>query len=106
MRAGDLRIRARLQERSEGARDSGGLSVRYVDVDTLYIGVSTTGGDEFFRMKKLNPELTHEVKMRFREDIAADMRLVYKGHVLQIDAISTPKGKRDELLVFCHEIVQ
>jgi phage head-tail adaptor, putative, SPP1 family len=106
MRAGKLRHRVRLQREQTEDDLAGADNVSFIEVDTVWADVRTSGGREFWEAKKLTPELTHEVEIRYRDDVVAGMRFLYGTQVLRIQAPVDPDGRRISLLVMCQELVQ
>lgn len=106
LRAGDLRHRVRLQREARTDDGAGGATVRFVDVCWLWCEVRTTLTRTLVEGKKLNPKLTHTVRMRYREGLTPDLRLVYGSQALRIDSIADPTGERIELMALCEELVQ
>lgn len=106
MRAGDLRHRVRLQRQQLADDLAGGDDVSFDDIATLWANVSTAGGREFWNAKKLTPEITHQVEIRYRSGIIGGMRFVYGDRVLRINAAPDPDERRVRLLCMCTELVQ
>jgi SPP1 family predicted phage head-tail adaptor len=106
MRAGQLRHRVTLQSQQLADDLAGGDDVSFRNVATLWANVSTSGGREFFEAKKLVPELTHQVEIRYRADVTPGMRFVLRNSVLRIHAAPDPDERRTRLLCMCTELVQ
>jgi len=104
--AGALRHRVRLQRQQLADDLAGGDDASFVDVATLWAKVTTTGGREFWEAKKLNPELTHQVEVRYTADVAPGMRFRLGDRVLRIVAAQDPEERRVRLLCLCTELVQ
>lgn len=49
-------------------------------------------------------EVTTRVRVRFRSDVTRQMRVVYSGRNLLIEAVIDPDGKRTELHLMCQEM--
>jgi SPP1 family predicted phage head-tail adaptor len=106
MRAGQLRHRVQLQRQRLADDLVGGDDVSFTHVATLWADVSTIGGREFWEAKKLVPELTHQVEIRYRADVAPGMRFTFRNAVLRIHAAPDPDERRIRLLCMCTELVQ
>jgi SPP1 family predicted phage head-tail adaptor len=106
MRAGQLRHRVQLQRQHLADDLAGGDDVSFDTVATLWANVTTAGGREFWEAKKLVPELTHQVELRYRSDVAPGMRFVFRSAVLRIHAAPDPDERRVRLLCMCTELVQ
>lgn len=106
IRAGDLRHRLRLQVAERTDDGAGGATISFRDLCWIWGEVRTTLTRTLMEAKKLNPKLTHTVRMRYRTGVGSDMRLVYGSQVLQIDSAADPTGERIELVALCEELVQ
>lgn len=106
MQAGVLRHRVRLQRQITADDLHGADDVSFADIATLWASVATTGGREFWEAKKLTPEVTHQVELRYRANVVAGMRFVFKDAVLHIESAIDPEQRRIRLLCMCKELVQ
>jgi SPP1 family predicted phage head-tail adaptor len=106
MQAGKLRHRVTLQTEALTQNTATGDTLTATDVATLWAGVTSSGGREFYEAKRSNPELTHQVEIRYRSDIVAGMRFLFGSRVLRILAPIDPDGRRIRLLIMCEELVQ
>ena len=106
IRAGDLRNRLRVQIAERTDDGAGGATIRFRDYCWVWAEVRTTMTRTLMEAKKLNPRLTHTVRMRHRQGLLPDMRLIYGTRTLQIDSIADPTGERIELVALCEELVQ
>lgn len=106
MRAGQLRTRVTIQSRSQSDDGQAGTTNTWVDVVTVWGAVSSKGGREFQTAKQTRATLTDEVRIRYRSDIAANMRVVVLGGpVLSIVAPPIDVDRRHrELILLCETI--
>ena len=54
------------------------------DYKTVWGSVKPYKSSEYNFMGKLKPEVSHRIYVRFRNDITADMRILYQGHMFSI----------------------
>lgn len=101
-----LRHRVRLQQQSIADDLAGADDVSFTDVATLWASVTTVGGREFWEAKRLVPELTHQVELRYRAGIVGGMRFRFGATVLHIESSIDPEQRRIRLLCMCKELVQ
>lgn len=105
MRAGKLRHRIVLQ-RNEPVRNALGDPIpNWVDYATVYAEVSPLKGREFFDAQQVNAELTTRVRIRWREGVKAEHRIVFRDRTLEI--ASPPiniNEKNHELVLMCKEL--
>jgi len=109
--AGRLNKLVTIQSRTDtdDSAGGGGLTPTWANLGAWHVGISTTGGREFFRAQQLQPELTHEIKGRFRLDVSAKHRLLYVSNNIRrefvIQATIDPEERHEQLVCFCTELV-
>lgn len=81
---------------------------------TLYqvpADISSEGGREFYSAKNINAKLSHEVVIRWRRGVTAEMRIRWDDPTEQttryfnITAVRNPDNRRRWLRLFCEELV-
>jgi SPP1 family predicted phage head-tail adaptor len=75
MRGGRLRKRVILQRPVETQGTTGGMTLTWVDVATVWAGVEPLLGREYDAARVRNAETTHRIVLRFRDDIQRNWRL-------------------------------
>lgn len=105
VRAGDLIHRVVVQDTVRTDDGAGGHVLSFVGRATVSARVMGSGGREVMEAKKLNPTVTHVVRMRWRSDVDATKRLLFVGRALNILAAHDPDGMRTELVLQCEEVV-
>lgn len=81
-------------------QDKGG----WQDYKRAWATVKPYKSSESAFMSKLKPSVTHRVYVRYREDITADMRIVYGKHIFEIAGPPLDIDERHELLeIQCEE---
>ena len=91
LRIGTLRKRLLLQSRSTAQDSSGGQSVTWSDVDTVWGEIQPLTGHKLMTAQAVHSEVTHEVVVRWRPDLAnpqtvAAMRIMHAGRPFNIRA--------------------
>jgi len=76
-----------------------------VDAATVWAGVITTGGREFYAAQKLNAETSKVFKIRYRTDVNGTMKIKYGKKTYEIIEINDVDGKNEELLISTKEVV-
>lgn len=77
------------------------------DFKTVWATVKPYKSSEFNFMKKLKPEVSHRIYVRFRNDITADMRIRYHGRIFTIEGPPLDIDERHELLeIQCEEVFE
>lgn len=104
MRAGQLRKRIRLQQRSS-AQDSSGEQVHvWSDVATVWAEISPVTGRELQAAGAVQQEASHTVTMRYRAGLDASMRILYGTRIFNIVAPPIDEDERHrQFTVLCSE---
>lgn len=100
---GALRHRLRLETQSRIAGDDGGAVVTWQPVAMLWAMVIPLTGREEVRADGLAAVSMHEVRVRYRADVAPEMRFARGARVLDIRAVRDPDGRRRWLSCLCEE---
>jgi SPP1 family predicted phage head-tail adaptor len=77
MRAGNLRHRVTVLDRSEVADGHGGFTQQQTTVCEIWASVQPLGGKELNRAQQVDPRMSHRVMLRYRTDILTRHILVY-----------------------------
>ncbi len=104
----DKRVTIQSLAESDDSAGGGGLTEAWSDVGLWWVSISTTGGREFRAAQALQPELTHEIRGRFRTDVSAKHRLSYVANNVRrsftIEAVIDPEERHEQLVCHCTEI--
>lgn len=100
MQIGKYKHRVTVQTRSVTRDDFGGEVPAWTDRGTFWAKVEPIRMREFVKLRMAQTELDLRVEMRYRSDIVADSRLVWKGKIYEIISVVDvdAAGKRLELL--------
>lgn len=103
--AGELDKRITLQAET-GAQDSYGTpGGTWADLATVWAGIITTGGREFYAAQKVNAETAAVFKIRYRSGINPTIRIQYGRRYFNILSIADPEERHEELLISCKEVI-
>ena len=105
MRAGDLRHRVTIQQKSVVRDTYGEEDVTWTDVATVWGSVEPLQGREFIEAKQTQAEITTRIRMRYRSGILPEMRAVWDGHIYDIEAVIDVGGRKRELHLMCTEVL-
>lgn len=106
MKIGEMRHRITFQQEIKTPDGHKGFTIQWQDLVTVWASVeplSIASTREYFYSHQIKPEVTHKVKMRYREDITEKMRIKHRGRVLDIKSIIDLKERREELEILCKE---
>ena len=104
LRIGALRRRLRLEAPSYTSDEGGGAIVAWNPVTTLWAEVIPLSGREELRADGLQTIAKFEVRTRYRAGISPEMRFVFGGRVLEIQAVRDIEGRRRWLSCLCEEL--
>lgn len=101
--AGELRERVTIQVPTTSRSASGAARLGWANGATVWAKVSTMSGREVLQAMQSNVIVTHRLYLRFRPDINAETRLLWRGQTLEV-VVALPKNDRSELEVLCKEV--
>ena len=95
---GKLNKRITFQIYQDAKDELGQDCKRYEDYKTVWATIKPTKATEANFIGKLKPEVTHRIYVRYRDDITADMRIVYHGRLLYLAGPPIDVDEKHELL--------
>ncbi len=72
----------------------------------IWAAVEPIQGREFWAQQQVQSEVTVRVRIRYRSDIDAGMRVIYGSRILVIESVIDPKEAHEELQLMCSEGVR
>ena len=104
MQAGRLRHRVTLQRATE-SRDSFGQVVKtWADVATVWARVEALSGREYLEAQSLQRQVTTRMTIRWRSDVDAGLRALWRGRVYDIESALADETGRRSLTLMCVEV--
>lgn len=103
-RAGELRRRAALEAPLDAIDEIGGATRGWSLVATVWARIEAPRGGTRLAADRLEAAITHRVTLRWRDGVAATMRLRLGARILLIRAARDPDGRRRSLVLDCEEI--
>ncbi len=104
MRAGELRERVTIQQNTP-TRDGFDAAIEHWSTfATLWAKVETVSGTETIDQQRAAALLTYNITLRYYPGITPDMRVSWRGSLLNINAIIDDRAGGDMKLV-CSEVV-
>lgn len=97
MRAGKLRHRLKLQSPGTGKNDYNEPVESWPDVATVWGSVEPLNGREYFQAMQYNPEITHQIKIRYRTGLKPNMRFNIGSQVFEILYYFRPENRKREI---------
>ncbi len=100
---GALRHRLVLEAPERVDDGGGGVTLTWVQVATLWGAIKPLSGLEVFAGDRLTGRLTHEIRIRYRSGVTADMRFRQDTRVFQIVASVDIEERHRWLRCLCEE---
>lgn len=105
MRAGELRHQVILQTPTPTRDSYGAEIVTWTDTATVWASIEPLRGREYWEAQKINAEISHKIRMRYREGVKPNMRLKFGSRIFEIISVFSPEERRRELWYLCKERV-
>lgn len=105
MRAGRLRRRVTIQEKTVSRNSYGEEIITWSDVDTVWAAVEPLHGREYTEMRRAGAEVTTRIIMRYRDDVTPAMRITWDSHVYDIESVIDVDGRHVQLELMCREVL-
>lgn len=102
---GTLTDRVVLKRRVATDEDEGGETAVYATLATVWARVRALGTRQSLEADARGQSVSHSVVMRFRTDLKAGDRIVYRGRDLEVLGTSDLNGRRAYLSCQCAERV-
>lgn len=103
-RIGALRHRVTLEAPVDAPDGAGGFSQSFTPVAQLWARIAPGSAREDFVEQRAEQATNHVVTIRWREDVAKDMRFIHRGRKLRIQSAVDPDERRRFLVCQCEEI--
>ncbi|MEE9589688.1 MAG: phage head closure protein [Hyphomicrobiaceae bacterium] len=101
--AGAFRHKLQLEAPSFASDGAGGQIASWSTVASFWGAVRPASGDERLAAHKFAGRVCHEVTVRFRTDLAPEMRLRLGVRTLYIKSVTSPHERRRCLVCLCEE---
>lgn len=107
MDIGKLNKRITFQKLVTGTDDMGQTTTNWEDDKTVWATVKPYKSSEIDFMRKLKPEATHRIYIRYREGITADMRIRYQGRIFELSGPPLDLDERHAVMELqCEEVFE
>lgn len=103
MEIGKLRHRITFQEHLKTPDGYKGHTVEWTNFATVWASVEPLSGREYFFSHQVKADVTHRVKIRYRDDITVKMRIKFGARALAIESILDIKERHEVLEILCRE---
>jgi len=94
MQIGALRTRLVLEAATRNGDGGGGASVTWTAVDEVWARVAPATGTESFVLDRIAGKVSHEIVIRYRDDVTLDKRFRAGERIFDIRAAFDPDGRQ------------
>ena len=101
--AGWLSHRVVVESAAGSADGAGGETVAWDTLATVWARIEPAAAAEQIVAGHLSGAVTHLITMRYREDIAGGMRIVYRGRIFRLLAVFDPDETRRTIVAKAEE---
>ncbi|MEL7544086.1 MAG: phage head closure protein [Pseudomonadota bacterium] len=102
----EMRHRLTIETRDVASDGAGGEIATWVEGATVWGQVTPLSGVEFLRQDRLSSTLTHRIRLRFRNDVTAAMRLRLGPRIFEILSVRDVNERHRWLECLCEEKYQ
>lgn len=109
MEAGKLNKRVVIQKSVTGSpavNSFGEPNVSWEELGTVWAAVEPLRGSEFWAQQQIQSEIMVRIRIRYRDDVEAGMRVYYNSKYYPIMSIIDPQEWHKELQLMCSEGVR
>jgi SPP1 family predicted phage head-tail adaptor len=104
MRAGNLRVKAIIQEIAETLGDFG-MVEGWADLKTVYCSITPISGKESFLSNSDFSKVSHKIKIRYTDGINASQRLNWNGRIFDFVYPRNIGERNKEIEILAEEVV-
>ena len=101
---GALRRRLTLEAPVEIPDEIGGVTRTFAALASLWASVAPVSGQRLFVARRLEEDISHLIKIRWRDGVTAAMRFRLGPRIFQIRALHDVSQTRRYLVLYCREI--
>jgi SPP1 family predicted phage head-tail adaptor len=102
IQAGPLRHRVTIQTPVVQTADTGeAIVTEWLDLCEVWAAIETLSGREWLASAEFRPGVTTRIRIRWRADVGADMRVLHGSTVFGIDAVLPQWQGMSELHLMC-----
>ena len=102
--AGRLRNRVTIQKLTETTGSDGGITVAYTDLAEVYAEIKPLKPEERISARRVEGVTTHQIRMRYFDDISTADRIVHDGRAFNIEGHWNTFERDQETVVLAVEV--
>jgi len=104
MRAGLLRHRITVQQKSVSRTSSGAESVSWAEYDELWASVEPLSGRELELAKQIHDEISVRIWIRYRSGVVPEMRVLFGSRTFDVLSVLNTAERDIKMQLMCREI--
>lgn len=104
IRSGELRERVTVQVSAESRNNLGETTLTWSDLTSRWASVEGVSAREFLLNGQQDVSITHRVRMRYVDGLTQNMRLVWRGRILEPVSLLEHNNRSEHELI-CSERV-
>lgn len=107
MNPGKLRHRITIQEYIKTRNEYNEIIEDWRDFAKVWASVEPISGKEYWAKHQVQAEITHRIRIRYREGIKPTMRVLFnKNRVFEIESVINWQEKNIDLQLMCKEVIR
>lgn len=103
---GRLNKRITFQQLGQDKDEYGEIIEQWVDIKTVWAEIAPVSGNQFFAAKQINSEISHNVYIRYRNELLPSMRIYFNSRVFEILYIMNVKEENRLMQIYCKELIK
>lgn len=103
MKAGELRHKVTIQRVSQTLDSSRQTVDLWTKLAEVWAAVEPLSGRELLNAQQIQPDVTHRVRIRHRDDVTPKMRVQHESRSLNIESVINLNERDRELHLLCRE---
>lgn len=101
---GQMRSQMAIEKATETTDATGAVVQTWSEIGLVWAYIRPLSGRELSDARQVEADVTHEVRMRYRSDLTARMRLTFRGRTLEILGLVNIDELDRELILTCVEV--
>ena len=101
--ASAYRHRVTLQQAARTPDGMGGFAEAWQGIATVWAEVQPLTGKAYLAAQQVQSSVSHRVRIRYRDGVTPDMRVMFGTRHFAIDAVLCPDERKRELHLMCVE---
>ena len=105
MRSGELRHRITIEQPTETRDSYGSVKITWSTLATVWAAIWPVRAKEFVSLGQTQSEVTHRIRMRYRNDVTTKLRIEFNSRYFAINQVINPDERNIMLELVCTEEV-